>query len=62
MSKIYRPVIPIWIEEEDMRLVEVVRSDCNGCKFVGTYDTEFPCAICARKTKDYYEPQTERSE
>ncbi|MBQ1293897.1 MAG: hypothetical protein IIY21_07640 [Clostridiales bacterium] len=41
------------------------QTDCNGCKFVGTYDTEFPCANCSRKTKDYYakdEPQTERSE
>lgn len=41
------------------------QKDCNGCKFVGTYDTEFPCANCSRKTKDYYakdEPQTERSE
>ena len=53
------------------------QTDCNGCKFVGTYDTEFPCANCSRKTKDYYakeeptaqeyekwlfkEPQTERS-
>ena len=38
------------------------QTDCNGCKFVGTYDTEFPCANCSRKTKDYYaktEPQTE---
>ena len=36
------------------------QTDCNGCKFVGTYDTEFPCANCSRKTKDYYakdEPQ-----
>ena len=36
-------------------------TDCNGCKFIGTYDTEFPCASCSRKTKDYYtkdEPQT----
>lgn len=47
-------------------LVEVKdkpQTDCNGCKFVGTYDTEFPCANCKRKTKDYYaktEPQTER--
>ena len=31
-----------------------LRTDCNGCKFVGTYDTEFPCANCSRKTKDYY--------
>ena len=41
------------------------QTDCNGCKFVGTYDTEFPCANCSRKTKDYYakdDPQTERSE
>ena len=30
------------------------QKDCNGCKFVGTYDTEFPCANCSRKTKDYY--------
>ena len=40
------------------------QTDCNGCKFVGAYDTEFPCANCSRKTKDYYakdEPQTERS-
>jgi len=28
--------------------------DCTGCKFVGTYETEFPCAVCERKTKDYY--------
>ena len=28
--------------------------DCTGCKFVGTYDTDFPCANCLRKTKDYY--------
>ena len=30
------------------------QTDCNGCKFVGWYDTEFPCANCIRKTKDYY--------
>ena len=38
------------------------QTDCNGCKFVGTYDTEFPCANCSRKTKDHYakdEPQTD---
>lgn len=31
-----------------------LRSDCTGCRFVGTYDTEFPCANCIRKNKDYY--------
>ena len=30
-------------------------NDCNGCKFVGYYDTDFPCCNCVRKTKDYYE-------
>lgn len=34
-----------------------LRSDCTGCRFVGTYDTEFPCANCVRKNKDYYDPK-----
>ena len=49
----------------NVRSKDEPQKDCNGCKFVGTYDTEFPCANCSRKTKDYYandEPQTERSE
>ena len=38
-----------------------LRKDCNGCRFVGSYDTEFPCANCTRKNKDYYtSEQTER--
>ena len=32
-------------------------NDCNGCKFVGCYDTDFPCANCIRKNKDYYDPE-----
>lgn len=31
-----------------------LQTDCTGCRFVGLYDTEFPCANCSRKTKDYY--------
>lgn len=27
---------------------------CDGCKFVGTYDTDFPCCNCIRREKDYY--------
>ena len=30
------------------------KGECTGCKYIGTYDTEFPCANCTRKTKDYY--------
>lgn len=32
-------------------------NDCNGCKFVGCYDTCFPCANCVRRDKDYYETE-----
>lgn len=32
-----------------------LRSDCTGCRFVGMYDTQFPCANCVRKNKDYYD-------
>lgn len=34
-----------------------LRTDCTGCKFVGSYDTEFPCANCVRKNKDYYDAE-----
>lgn len=30
---------------------------CDGCRFVGTYDTDFPCRNCLRKERDYYEPE-----
>ena len=32
-----------------------LRSDCTGCRFVGWYDTEFPCVNCVRKNRDYYD-------
>ena len=37
-------------------------NDCNGCKFVGCYDTDFPCANCIRKNKDYYAPERRTDE
>lgn len=27
---------------------------CDGCRYVGTYDTDFPCSKCIRREKDYY--------
>ena len=40
-----------------------LRTDCTGCRFVGWYDTDFPCVNCVRKNKDYYtSEQTERSD
>lgn len=34
-----------------------LRSDCTGCRFIGWYDTEFPCVNCVRKNKDYYDSE-----
>lgn len=49
-------------EQTDVEVTRnALRTDCNGCKFVGWYDTEFPCVNCTRKNKDYYTAeQTER--
>ena len=55
-----RDAVRMWNTRADRKTEP--QTDCNGCKFVGTYDTEFPCANCSRKTKDYYaktEPQTD---
>lgn len=30
---------------------------CDGCRHVGTYDTDFPCSGCIRREKDYYEQE-----
>ena len=30
---------------------------CDGCRHVGTYDTNFPCNGCVRREKDYYDPE-----
>ena len=30
---------------------------CDGCRFVSTYDTDFPCCSCVRREKDYYAPE-----
>ena len=38
-------------------LADTPQTDCNGCKIVGWYDTDFPCVNCSRKTKDYYSPE-----
>lgn len=30
---------------------------CDGCRFVGTYDTDLPCRNCIRREKDCYDPE-----
>lgn len=62
----------LWLIEEMTKKADTLqtnipkstlRTDCTGCRFVGTYDTVFPCANCVRKNKDYYDAeQTERNE
>lgn len=44
-----------------MRMTELPSAQpvitCDGCRFVGTYDTDLPCCSCVRREKDYYEPE-----
>ena len=37
--------------------VEPLVLTCDGCRHVGTYDTDFPCSGCIRREKDYYEQE-----
>ena len=42
---------------ESLPSAETQPITCDGCKHVGTYDTDFPCSSCIRREKDYYEPE-----
>ena len=42
---------------EELPSAETQPITCDGCKHVGTYDTDFPCSGCIRREKDYYEPE-----
>lgn len=44
------------IELEDLPSAQYAIT-CDGCRHVGIYDTDFPCSVCVRKEKDYYEPE-----
>ena len=48
MSDIDRQIIRDWPSAQPTLT-------CDGCRHAGTYDTEFPCCVCIRKEKDYYE-------
>lgn len=43
------------VECKLVRKKTTIELSCDGCKFVGTYDTDFPCSRCIRREKDYYE-------
>ena len=41
----------------DLPSAEPLVLTCDGCRHVGTYDTDFPCSRCIRREKDYYEQE-----
>lgn len=48
----------MWTPQMDSEITRnSLRTDCTGCKFVGWYDTDFPCVNCIRKNKDYYDSE-----
>ena len=42
---------------EDLPSAQPPVLTCDGCRHVGTYDTDFPCSGCIRREKDYYEQE-----
>ena len=45
------------VKDKDVTCKMSLELPCDGCKFVGTIDTEFPCSRCIRREKDYYEQE-----
>ena len=43
------------LEKNALPFTRKLELPCDGCKFVGTIDTDFPCSRCIRREKDYYE-------
>lgn len=39
---------------QELPSAEPLVPTCDGCRYVGTYDTNFPCSRCLRREKDYY--------
>lgn len=52
-----RDVFDIMESIESLPSVEPLVLTCDGCRHVGTYDTDFPCSGCIRREKDYYEQE-----
>lgn len=42
---------------KDLPSAQPIVPTCDGCRNVGTYDTDFPCSVCIRREKDYYEQE-----
>ena len=52
-----RDVFDIMESIEELPSAQPLVLTCDGCRHVGTYDTDFPCSGCIRREKDYYEKE-----
>lgn len=39
---------------EDLPSAQPEELSCDGCKFCGQFEYQFPCKVCIRREKDYY--------
>lgn len=39
---------------DSMPLAKQEDLSCDGCKFCGQFEYQFPCKVCIRREKDYY--------
>ena len=53
----YQEAINLAIEALSSEAAQPLVLTCDGCRHVGTYDTDFPCSGCIRREKDYYEQE-----
>ena len=40
-----------------IKAIPPIENTCEGCKHVGTHDIDYPCNVCVRREKDYYESE-----
>lgn len=52
--KMYPDWLKVWNYLHQLPSAQPPILTCDGCKHVGTYDTDFPCSRCIRREKDYY--------
>ena len=55
--KSYTDLVNALFDEDRLPSAQPLVLTCDGCRHVGTYDTDFPCSWCIRREKDYYEQE-----
>lgn len=51
-SGIIREKCDFYIDKSSVQSKQIT---CEGCRHIRSYDTDFPCSVCTRREKDYYE-------